>query len=408
MYPRFRRDLSSTLALAVSDAKLTASDQAALSLSIPLSNALLALISFSFILLISACQPAPKSDRAINQDESATLYLYNWSEYMPTHVLENFEKETGIEVVYDTYESNEQMYEQYTQANLDHPYDLMVPSSYYVEKMRREGLLLPIDKDKLTNFAQLSPSFIDMHVDPDNQYSIPYLWGTTGIGINTDTVAVEAITGWDDLWQEEFRGRVMLTNDMREVFGMTLMTLGYSSNTQDPEEIKAAYEKLLTLLPAVKIFESESARAPYMSGVTDVGMIWSGEAIMANAEGMDNLHYQYPREGAILWTDNFVIPKGAQNIEAAHLFIDFILRAENAQIVSRQLGYATPNLGARLFMPQQTKDNVNIYPSPAILDKAQLQRDVRDEALVVYQYYWDKLKARSKQLGIAESESTAE
>ena len=333
----------------------------------------------------NAAADAPASD--------VTLNLYNWSEYMPQEILDGFESETGIHVNYVTFDSNEAMYAKLKLLDDSSQYDLAVPSTYYVEKMANEGMLQEIDKSKLSNFNNLDTSFINTKVDPENKYSIPYMWGSTGLAINGDAVDPKRVNSWADLWQPEYKGQVMLTNDMREVFGMALTTLGYSGNSKNPEEIKAAYDKLTSLMPNVKTFNSDAARMPYIEGETNVGMIWNGEAVMANDEGLTSLVYKYPSEGAILWMDNFVIPKSAQHADAAHQFIDYILRPENAKLISEEIGYASPNSAARELMPDEVKNNPAIYPDKATLAKAEFQEDVGDDALQVYQQYWDKLKA---------------
>lgn len=333
----------------------------------------------------NAAADAPASD--------VTLNLYNWSEYMPQEILDGFESETGIHVNYVTFDSNEAMYAKLKLLDDSSQYDLAVPSTYYVEKMANEGMLQEIDKSKLSNFNNLDTSFINTKVDPENKYSIPYMWGSTGLAINGDAVDPKRVNSWADLWQPEYKGQVMLTNDMREVFGMALTTLGYSGNSKNPEEIKAAYDKLTSLMPNVKTFNSDAARMPYIEGETNVGMIWNGEAVMANDEGLTSLVYKYPSEGAILWMDNFVIPKSAQHVDAAHQFIDYILRPENAKLISEEIGYASPNSAARELMPDEVKNNPAIYPDKATLAKAEFQEDVGDDALQVYQQYWDKLKA---------------
>lgn len=347
--------------------------------------------SISAGIMLSSCQPMDSNELTL--PASPTLHIYNWSEYMPSQIIENFEKETGIQVDYHTFESNEDMYSHVVDEGHLTEYDLIVPSTYYVDKMADEGLLDPIDTAQLSNLHQLDPIWQKIH-DNNNisTYSVPYLWGTTGIGVNSRSVDAQQVTRWADLWNADFAGRVMLTKDMREVFGMALMTLGYSSNSTNPEEIKAAYHKLQSLMPNVATFESREARVPYLTEKTDVGMIWNGEVFMANNEGMETLQYRYPEEGALLWVDSFAIPKDAKHSDAAYRFINFVLRAENAQIISRELGYATPNMGARLFMPDSTKTNPTIYPTGTVIDNAQLQLDVGEEALAVYKDYWSKLQ----------------
>ena len=342
---------------------------------------------------LSACNKSQNAESSAGNGKAETLNIYNWSEYLPQEIIDGFEDETGIKINYTTFDSNEAMYAKLKLLDDSSQYDLAVPSTYYVEKMAKEDLLQETDKSKLSNFKNLDASFINTKVDPENKYSIPYLWGSSGLAINGEAVDANSVNSWDDLWRPEFVGKVMLTNDMREVFGMALTTLGYSGNSTNPEEIKAAYDKLTTLMPSVKTFNSDAARMPYIEGETTVGMIWNGEAVMANEDGMPGLIFKYPKEGAILWMDNFVIPKNAQHVDAAYKFIDYILRPENAKIISEEIGYATPNKPARELMEESVKNNPTIYPDQATIARSEFQEDVGDEAIQIYQQYWDKLKA---------------
>ncbi len=351
-----------------------------------------AVLALAVGLTLASCSNSDTASAEGAADSEVTLNLYNWSEYMPQEILDGFEEETGIDVNYTTFDSNEAMYAKLKLLDDSSQYDLAVPSTYYVEKMAQEGLLQELDKSKLSNFTNLDTSFTNTKVDPDNKYSIPYMWGSTGLAINDDVIDPATVNSWNDLWRPEYQDQVMLMNDMREVFAMALLTLGYSGNSTNPEEIKAAYDKLTTIMPNVKTFNSDATRIPYIEGETNLGMTWNGEAVMANDEGLTSLVYKYPTEGAILWMDNFVIPKNAQNVDAAHQFIDYILRPENAKIISEEIGYASPNAAARELMDEDVRNNPTIYPPQDVLANAEFQEDVGDEALQVYQQYWDMLK----------------
>ena len=174
-----------------------------------------------------------------SSEDPRVLNLYNWSEYMPREVLDRFTEETGIQVVYTTYDSNEAMYARLKLLDDSAAYDLAVPSTYYVSKMRQEDLLLPIDRSKIEGFDNLDPELVNLDIDPENQFSVPYLWGTTGLAVDTADIEGEPVTAWEDLWEDRFDGRVMLTNDMREVFHVGLRVLGYSGNSTNPDEIEA-------------------------------------------------------------------------------------------------------------------------------------------------------------------------
>lgn len=326
------------------------------------------------------------------EHEAQVLNLYNWSEYMPQAVLDQFEQETGIKVVYTTYDSNEALYARLKLLDDSSQYDLAVPSTYYVSKMRREGLLAPIDHHKLAGVDRLDPTLRNQLFDPDNAYSIPYLWGSTGIAVNSKVIDPATVAGWADLWRPEYRGRLMLTNDLREVFHLGLRVLGYSANSADPAQIEAAYHKLAELMPGVRTFNSDAPRMPYLEGETDIGMIWNGEAVMGR-EDLASLTYIYPREGVALWMDSFVIPKNARNPDAAHRFIDFVLRPDIAALISTEIGYATPNQEARALLDAKVAGDRVVYPEPADLVNAEFQEDVGDAAMLIYQKYWEQLKA---------------
>jgi len=317
------------------------------------------------------------------------LVVFNWSEYMPESVIESFEKETGIKVKYSTYDSNEAMYAKIKTAGAQN-YDIIVPSTYFVNKMSKEGLLAKIDKTKLKNYTHLDPKLLNKPFDPNNDYSIPYLWGTTGISYNSKALGENTVTSWADLWKAEYKGKLLLTDDLREAFGMALKTLGYSGNSTEPKEIEAAYQKLKLLMPSVKVFNSESPKQIYLSEEVLIGMNFNGENYLANEE-MPQLRYVYPKEGILAWVDSLVIPKNAKNIDSAHLFIDYLLRPEVSKSISEEIGYATPNLTAVGLLDQKVSQNRIVYPTAEDLNNSEFQIDV-GESIKLYERYWEQLK----------------
>lgn len=317
------------------------------------------------------------------------LVVYNWAEYIPASTVADFEKETGIKVEYSTYENNEVMYSK-IKLQKGKGYDIVVPSAYLVSKMRQEGLLQKIDKTKLANLKNLSPDLLDKPYDPGNDYSLPYLWGSTGIGVNAKEIDPTTITSWADLWDAKWKGKLLLTDDVREVFHMALKKNGFSTNTTNPDEIKKAYEDLQKLMPNVLVFNADAPREPFLAGDVNLGMIWSGEAIMAQKENPD-IKYIYPKEGAGFWVDSFVIPVGAENVANAHKFIDYMLRPAVGQKVVEELGYSTPNAAAQALLPENVRKNPIIFPPAGAMAKAEFQNDV-GEAMKVYDGYWEKLK----------------
>jgi spermidine/putrescine transport system substrate-binding protein len=316
------------------------------------------------------------------------LYVYNWSEYMPDSVLKNFTKETGIKVKYSTYDSNEAMYAKIKTIGSS-SYDVIVPSTYYVNKMSKENLLVKLDKSKLPNYKNLDKKLLSRPFDPNNDYSIPYVWGSTGISYNANLVS-DKIDSWKNLWNPEYKNSILLNDDMREVFGMALKVLGYSSNSTNPKEIEEAYKKLKELLPNVKMFYSESQKQVYLNEEVKLGMNFNGEGFMANEEN-EAIKYIYPKEGALLWIDSLVIPKGAKNIDNALAFINYLLKPEVSKVISEEIGYASPNAKTLELLDEKTRNNRMIYPNEEDLVNSELQLDV-GEALPVYEKYWEMLK----------------
>lgn len=322
-------------------------------------------------------------------NDNKTLYFYNWTEYVPPGLLEQFTKETGIKVIYSTYESNETMYAK-LKTYKDGAYDLVVPSTYFVDKMRKEGMIQKIDKAKLTNFSNLDPEMLNKSFDPNNEYSIPYIWGATAIGVNADEMDPKSISRWADLWKPEYKQSLLLTDDAREVFQVALRKLGYSGNTTDPKEIEAAYHELQKLMPNVAAFNSDNPANPYMEGEVNVGMVWNGSAYVARQEGTP-LDIVWPEEGGIFWMDNLSIPANAKNVDGALQLINFLLRPEIAQQVAETIGYPTPNLAARKLLPPEVSGDKSLYPDPAVIEAGEWQNDVGD-ASMLYESYYQKLK----------------
>lgn len=320
------------------------------------------------------------------------IFVFNWAEYMPEAVLEQFQEESGIQVVYTTYENNEAMYAK-VKILKGPSYDLVFPSTYYVDRMRKEGLIQAIDKSRLTNFKNLDPALLNKPYDPDNQFSIPYLWGSTAIGVQSDSVDVASIKRFTDLWRPEFKNKVLLTDDLREVIGMGLKVCGHSCNETDPAKIEQAYKRLVDLMPNVRLFAADSPKQPFLNQEVTIGLIWNGEAFMAASED-PGIKYIYPEEGAMLWMDSMVIPKTAANLDEVYRFIDFLLRPEIAKLISEEIGYATPNKAGFDMLEPDVKQNKTVYPDAKTVEAGEFQTDV-GEAILVYERFWEKLKAGS-------------
>ncbi len=317
------------------------------------------------------------------------LYVYIWSEYLPDHLVKQFTEETGIKVNISTYDSNEAMYTKVRLLDNENNYDLVVPSTYFVSKMRQENAFMPIDKTKLPNLKNIDPSFLNQVFDPNNQYSIPYLWGSTGLCYNSKYVK-GPVNSWNELFKPEYNNKLILTDDVREVFDVALRLLSYSGNDTNEQHIKQAYEKLKTLIPHVKIFNSNSPKLNYINEEVIMGLTYNGEAYMASKEN-PNIRYAYPKEGVILWMDSLTIPKNAKNVDNAHQFINFLLRPEVAKEISEEMGYATPNKAALKLLKPEIQNNPTIYPDKKIIDAGEFQTDIGN-TIVTYEWYWEMLK----------------
>lgn len=346
-------------------------------------------------LVLGGC--SDKSDTPATADAGAAaaagpqkVVIYNWTEYIPADVLAAFTKETGIQVEYATYESNEAMYAKIKLMD-GKGYDLAVPSTFYVEKMRKEGLIQPIQKELLSNYGNLDANMLNKPYDPNNDYSVPYLWGATSIAVNANDIDPSQITRWSDLWKPEYVGKLMIMDDVRDNFYVGLRVAGFENNSTNEDEIKAAYEQLKALWPSLKVINSDSPKTPLIQGNASIGVIWNGEAYMAQQE-MDNMQYIYPEEGAVLWVDSFVIPKGAANVENAHKFIDFMLRAESAKAAIEELGYAAPNTAGIALLDEELRNNKTVFPAAEDIAKGSFHQDLGD-AVLIYEKYWELLKA---------------
>ena len=336
-----------------------------------------------FILVLTFCMAS------LSGAASKVVNVYTWSGVIPDFAIQQFEKETGIKVNFSTYDSNEVMYAK-LKADKNPSYDIVEPSSYYIDRMSRQGMLEKLNRNKLPNFKNLNPEFLNLSFDPHSEYCIPFVWGVTGIFSNRNYHAAGSITKWANFWDKEYADQIMLLDDSREVFSMALNVLGYSVNDTDPEHIKQAYLKLKELLPNIKIFNSVPVSILIDEDVT-MGMVWNGDAFKAKKEN-SQLDFIYPEDGFVIWVDNFAIPKNAPHLENAYKFLNFMLRADVAKAVVLDNNYPSANLAAQKLLPAAIQNNPSVYPPEAILKHGQFQTDIGDDALELYEKYWERLK----------------
>lgn len=339
-------------------------------------------------LLIPAFLLCPAAALASSK-ENGQVVVYNWSEYIPQDVLDNFTKETGIKVVYSTFESNEAMYAK-VKLLRGKSYDVVVPSGYFLELMRRDRLVKELDHSRLPNIANLDPNLLDQEFDPGNRYSIPYMWGFVGLTYNKKYMPEGMMAGWADLLKPELKGKIILADDLRDAFGLALRAKGYSANSRNPEEIREAYEFLAALKPSVRVFDVTAIKQAMISEEVWVGTIWNGDFLVASEENK-NLAFTFPQEGALLWMDNFAITSGAKNLDNAYTFINYMLRPDVAARCIEEFKYSSPNLAALTLLPDELRNNPILVPGQKQLKNAEFITSV-GEALELYNKYWGQLK----------------
>lgn len=318
------------------------------------------------------------------------LNVYTWSGVIPDFVIQQFEKETGIKVNFSTYDSNETLYAK-LRASKNSGYDIIEPSNYFIDRMRRQNMLEPLEKSKISNFKNLNPDFLNQIYDPQNKFSIPFIWGVTGIFINENSYTKNSIKKWSDLWDPKYKDQLMMLNDGREVFSMALLALGYSANDSDPKHIEQAYLKLKELMPNIKLFNSDAVISIFIDADASIGMAWNGDLFKAQKENA-KLNFIYPEDGFVIWVDNIAIPKNPPHRENAYKFINFLLRPDVAKNMALDNNYATANLAAQKLLPAEIRNSQVAYPSHEILRHGQIQTDIGDKALALYEKYWEELK----------------
>lgn len=323
-------------------------------------------------------------------DNANTLNLYLWASEIPDSVIQAFEKETHIVVNYATYDSNEVLYAKFLAAK-NPGYDIIQPSSYFITRMRQQGMLMPIDKQRIPNLKYLDPQMMDPRYDPQRQYSIPGLWGVTGIFVNKKFYDPDAIKTWSDLWSPKYHNALLLIDDLREVFSMALLSLSLSPNAESQSAIQAAFVHLQALMPNIKLFAGEAIPSIIADEDATIGMAWNGDAFDAS-ESNPNIVFIYPQDGFVAWADDFAIPKAAPHLKNAYLFLNFIERPDiNAKIIEEE-GYPTANIAAKRYLPQDMRESSILFPPENVMKRAIWQTDINDQALAWYQTAWTRLK----------------
>ena len=296
-----------------------------------------------------------KSAAAVEKYGSNVLKLYLPGEYLGENVISDFEKQYGVRVIVENFDSNEMMY---TKLMAGDRYDVIIPSDYMIERLMNEDFLQPLDKSMIPNMENMSDAVLGMSYDPDNTYSIPYFWGSVGLVYNHENVdpAVIESEGWEVLRNTDYAGHIYIYDSERDSFMMAFKALGYSMNTEDPNEINDAYEWLLQMNNTMSpVYVTDEVLDGMMNGYKDIAVVYSGDAAVVLDENEDMSFYM-PSQGTNIWCDAMVIPANAENPKLAHEFINYMLTYEAAFDNTETVGYTSPN--AEVFEEMTTSEDL--------------------------------------------------
>ena len=323
------------------------------------------------------------------EETERTINVYNWGEYIDESVLEEFEEETGIHVNYKTFASNEMLYSAIKGGGNN--YDVIFPSDYMVARMQEEGMLRVLDYSKIPNAANIDPRYLNPAYDPEQKYSIPYMWGTTGIIYNT-TMVDEAPTCWMDLFTTELKGQVLIFDNPRDCIGLALKALGYSFNTTNKDEIAEAADLLIRQKEEgiVQAYVMDQIFDKMINNEAAIGTYYAGDYLTMVEENPD-LAFVQPEEGSNLFVDAMCIPTCSKNYEDALAFINFMCRDDIVLRNCEETGYSSPSVTAMELMDEEMASDPIAYPGEDILNKAETFGGLPGDTLTFYDHEWIRI-----------------
>jgi spermidine/putrescine-binding protein len=344
-------------------------------------------LALVLMVVLAACGGGKRPDA---EASARKVNLYIWTNYLPQDVLADFAKRTGIKVTVDTYDSNEALLAKLQSGVTG--YDVVVPSDYMLKVMVPQGLLLELDRSRLTGIENLDPRFLNQKYDPGNRHSLPYLWGTTGIGYDKKKIK-EPVDSWRVLFEQRYAGRILMLDDVRDAFGVALRLMGRSINETDPAVLRQAAEMLKKQKRLVKTYDSSDFANLLAAGDVDLAQGYSGEIAEVVAHAPNRLAYVVPKEGGTLWIDNLAVPKTAQHVDAAYELLRFLMRPEIAARIVNGVHYAGANQAAWERIDPKIRDNPAIYPPPDVLARCELIEDLGETTQLLDQL-WTEVKAQ--------------
>ena len=357
-------------------------------------------------LVMAACQPAATATpepAAVGEDSGRCgdkskladeIFFYTWVEYIDPAIKESFEAECGVKVTETNFASNEELLATLQAGGAN--YDIVVPSDYMVQTMVAEGMLMELDFNVITNIKHMDPINVNQYFDPEQKYTVPWFWGTSGFAVDTNVVT-DVKDSWSMMFDPNspYCGKISMLDDTRETIGAALMYLGYSINDVDPAHLEEAKNLLIEQSKCIKAYDSQNNDDLIISGETVLAHIWTGDAILAGLPdygGREGITYVIPAEGCTIWQDNMAIPVGAPNAYTAMVFMNYTqypeIAAQNAEFV----GYGMPNAAAKEFIDPEMLANESIYPPEDVAKSLQWIEDVGD-AVELYDRIWTEFKA---------------
>ncbi|MDO5410611.1 MAG: ABC transporter substrate-binding protein [Lachnospiraceae bacterium] len=343
--------------------------------------------------LVTGCGNSSDSKNGSKPGSKGQVKVYNWGEYIDEEVIKMFEEETGIEVVYDMFETNEEMYPVIEAGGVS--YDAICPSDYMIEKMIKNDLLQEINFDNIPNMKYLSKTIMDgsKDFDPENKYSVPYTFGTLGIVYNK-TMVKEPVTSWNILWDKNYAKNILMYNSVRDAFVAPLRLLGADINTTDDAVLRKATDMLIEEKSLVQSYVMDQIKDLMISGSAAMAMCYSGEVLAMQEENPD-LAYAVPEEGSNFFIDSWVIPANAENKENAEAWINFLNKPEIALKNFEYITYSTPNTGAQDLMDKELLENPAVFPDEKILDKCSIFHTLGTEGDSKMNDLWIEIKGAS-------------
>lgn len=321
------------------------------------------------------------------------LRVYNWGEYIDESLIPEFEKKYNVRVIYEKFLSNEQMYNKLQDGS---KFDVIVPSDYTTQRMREEGMLQKIDFSKITNYENIIPSLKGRHMDPDNEYSVPYFWGNVGILYNKNTVDRNDLEtqGWNILMNEKYKGKLFFYDSERDAFMIALKAQGFSMNTTQEDELKKANDWLIEMKQTMDpIYGTDEIIDQMIGGAKDIAIMYSGDANAILLENPD-MDFYSPSEGTNTWVDAMVIPNDAPNPDLAHKWIDFMISEEVSKRITEEIGYTSPiqSVIDDVTGPDGAFNGIDSYVTRTGYDKDE-EFFYDQEMKVILSDYWQRIKA---------------